>query len=238
MTGSSSSSGSSGSSSGGSGSRSDSRSGLKGTIGKSIGLLSEDDGHMDSGGGGTNLTTLYQQDVVTTTTTRATTIIPPPVPAGSARLPAHPLPQLPKPASSSSVGLSASSANRPPLRPPHPPQRQRFVVDPSSAFLEESVLLQSRLDTQQTALGDAQTRLTEISRLMGVFCVKVAEQTELCDAIGAVAIEAVENVTGAHKHLRKVAERGSGYRLYVMVFFLVASFVLLILDFVTSKKWI
>eukprot|EP00922_Rhytidocystis_sp_ex-Travisia-forbesii_P027363 GHVS01040097.1.p1 GENE.GHVS01040097.1~~GHVS01040097.1.p1 ORF type:complete len:543 (-),score=63.27 GHVS01040097.1:589-2217(-) len=106
------------------------------------------------------------------------------------------------------------------------------------SFAAETVLLQARLDTQQESLTEAQSRLMEISRLMGLFCGKLAEQTELCEAIGAVALEAVENVAGAQKHLRKAAERGSGYRLYVVAYFMVTALILLILDMITSKTWI
>ncbi|CEM28306.1 unnamed protein product [Vitrella brassicaformis CCMP3155] len=89
-------------------------------------------------------------------------------------------------------------------------------------------------NTDLDALRDAQSKVSEISQLMGFFATKVAEQNELCEQIASMAGESVELMGKAGRHLSKAIQRSNSYRFYCVMFFIVASVILLVLDWIKS----
>ncbi|CBZ50790.1 conserved hypothetical protein [Neospora caninum Liverpool] len=108
-------------------------------------------------------------------------------------------------------------------------------VDAQRLAREEHQLVET-LSTDADLIQDVQAKLTEIVHCMDVFSAKVLEQSEACTHIRELADAAVENVDGAERHLTKAMERTSAYRYYVLLFFLVAGWLVLLLDFVKSSR--
>lgn len=78
----------------------------------------------------------------------------------------------------------------------------------------------------------------EMSALDAFFATKVNEQKELCGGILENVEESVNLVDNAGSQLRTAKDRKSSYRWYIMMFYCIASILLLILDFFTSRhRW-
>ncbi|KEP61689.1 UNVERIFIED_CONTAM: hypothetical protein HHA_267530 [Hammondia hammondi] len=108
-------------------------------------------------------------------------------------------------------------------------------VDVQLLAREERELVEA-LSTDADLIQEVQAKLTEIVHCMDVFSAKVLEQSEACEHIRELADAAVENVDGAEKHLTTAVERTSAYRYYVLLFFLVAGWLVLLFDFLRSSS--
>nr|CEL75673.1 TPA: hypothetical protein BN1205_109035 [Toxoplasma gondii VEG] len=108
-------------------------------------------------------------------------------------------------------------------------------VDLQLLAREERELVEA-LSTDADVIQEVHAKLTEIVHCMDVFSAKVLEQSEACEHIRELADAAVENIDGAEKHLTKAVERTSAYRYYVLLFFLVAGWLVLLFDFLKSSS--
>jgi len=91
------------------------------------------------------------------------------------------------------------------------------------------------LATYQTGLDEIVTvrsRIAETSALMSLLSSKAIEQVDIADSILTLANDAVEFVDKADAQLTKAIEHNSSYRFYVVMWFMILSFVLLIFDFI------
>ncbi len=105
-------------------------------------------------------------------------------------------------------------------------------LDPESikVFEEEQVALKAKLDEELLGVKQLERQMHELSQLVTVFNEKLVEQS---DDISHIA-EEVRTSTGfmgkATKEIDTAREYGSSYRKYIVVFFAVASALLLVLD--------
>jgi syntaxin 18 len=74
----------------------------------------------------------------------------------------------------------------------------------------------------------------EISELHMIFATKVAEQEELANHIADNTIESKHNVDKGTAELHKAARRGVDFRIFVLLFLIVASLALLFLHWITN----
>jgi len=108
----------------------------------------------------------------------------------------------------------------------------------SMELRNQELLLLTRYNNEEDVIRQAQIKLTEVSRLMGLFTSRVEEQTEICDQIESHANQSLAHVSRAQKELTKAVKNASSYNFHVMCFFLGSALLILCLDFVTSRHWL
>merc|ERR1712216_142717 len=94
---------------------------------------------------------------------------------------------------------------------------------------EEQALLQM-FDTDLDQIHTTQTKMEEVSSLVGLFATKVTEQQEQVDNIHDLAVDATNYVENAEKHLQKAVENSNSYRFWVVCWFVGSALFLLAYD--------
>lgn len=95
---------------------------------------------------------------------------------------------------------------------------------------ENESLLQKLQGDMEEVVKTTQT-LQEISSLQSTLTHHLSAQQEVIESINSDIIESVDYMTNAHKQLKKTERMFGQARIWVFVFLLVASFVLLFLDY-------
>ncbi|CAN0347024.1 unnamed protein product, partial [Ectocarpus sp. 8 AP-2014] len=102
----------------------------------------------------------------------------------------------------------------------------------SAAVLEgENRDLVARLKNELDDARLVETKMSEISGLMGLFASKVVEQQGGMEHVFDAAVSANDKLVRGGQHLEKAVQRGGGFRLFYAWFMMIASFCLLFLHF-------
>ncbi|KAF8821235.1 hypothetical protein IE077_002277 [Cardiosporidium cionae] len=101
----------------------------------------------------------------------------------------------------------------------------------------ESALLLPLYEKDSDRLWETQKKIHEIASLMDTFSLKVSEQSEMCEQISVIAETSVGDISQAKQQLSKALEKTSNYHFYLILFFSVASCILLFLDLIKSSSW-
>eukprot|EP00752_Nemacystus_decipiens_P018776 g16834.t1 len=102
----------------------------------------------------------------------------------------------------------------------------------SAAVLEgENRDLVARMKNELDDARLVETKMSEISGLMGLFASKVVEQQEGMEHVFDAAVSANDKVVRGGQHLEKAVQRGGAFRLFYAWFMIGASFCLLFLHF-------
>jgi len=106
-------------------------------------------------------------------------------------------------------------------------ERERKLLE------EENLVLQNRLETTVDKARQIERKVAEISELQHIFATKVAEQGEMVDVAYVLATESRAHVDKGVQELHKAARRGVDFRIFVLLFLIVASVALLFLHWIT-----
>ncbi|CAE8743203.1 unnamed protein product, partial [Polarella glacialis] len=144
----------------------------------------------------------------------------------------------------------SSSSRAPKLKPPPPPSAEdlagwssggggsggasKFGLDAEMLRAEEQRLL-STFTTDLDKIQETQSKIEEVSAMVGLFATKVAEQTEQADQILDLAEESTAYIETAEKHLQKAVQNSNAYRFYVVCWFVGSASFLLVFDFIDAR---
>jgi t-SNARE complex subunit (syntaxin) len=95
---------------------------------------------------------------------------------------------------------------------------------------ENEAFLQQLEEDVEEVVKTTQT-LHEISSLQSTLTQHLSAQQEIIDSINTDIIESVDYMTNAHKQLKKTEEMFGQARIWIFIFLIVASCVLLFLDY-------
>jgi len=98
-----------------------------------------------------------------------------------------------------------------------------------SMLEEENKKLQIEFNTLIDQVREAEKKILEISTLQQLFSTKVMEQAKQIEELYDTAVQSTMNVDSGNKMLVKTKQDMVGFRLYMLVFLIMASFILLFL---------
>jgi len=98
-----------------------------------------------------------------------------------------------------------------------------------SMLEEENKKLQIEFNTLIDQVREAEKKILEISALQQLFSTKVMEQAKQIEELYDTAVQSTMNVDSGNKMLVKTKQDMVGFRLYMLVFLIMASFILLFL---------
>lgn len=99
---------------------------------------------------------------------------------------------------------------------------------------QENHRLHTDLNYMVDQTRDIESRAEEVAQLLSIFSAKVEEQHEQIESIFEEVVSAQNYVQDANENLTETIQRGSRFRIMVLVMFLVASLGLLFLDRINS----
>jgi len=94
----------------------------------------------------------------------------------------------------------------------------------------EQIALKSRLDEELEGAKQAEKQMHELSHLMSIFNDKIMEQTELVSNMYSDVKDGTRHMDSAKGQLEQAREYNSSFRYYVVLFFVIATLLLLIYD--------
>jgi len=107
----------------------------------------------------------------------------------------------------------------------------KITPEEQEKFERAQSTLQITLSTDVDALKDASKTVEVIGSMMNVMSEKIIEQQEMTEGLLKQAHESTEHMKKAEKQLTKAKEHSESYKFYVMLWFIISSIILLVLDF-------
>jgi t-SNARE complex subunit (syntaxin) len=106
-------------------------------------------------------------------------------------------------------------------------------ADMAQEFAMENADLLDELNDNVDAVRAAESRMAEISKLLGLFSTKVAEQELEIERIHEAVIESQGNVEKGNEYLENAASRGVDFRIIMLAIIVGATLSLLFLHYIT-----
>jgi hypothetical protein len=105
-------------------------------------------------------------------------------------------------------------------------------IPPVTDLDREGEVLLATYQSDLDEIVTVRSRIAETSALMSLLSTKAIEQVEIADSILSLANDSVDFIDKADVQLKKAIEHDSSYRFYVVMWFMILSFLLLIFDFI------